>query len=116
MHGCSFGQKQSTKKVSETSTGISLRVIITGPIYEPSEDYASQKHPAIIIYEAFLPQSKKAEVMTTTEYYFRCKKHKTEILANTVYKTVMATGPKFQAMEAQSRQETLLPVQAKVFW
>lgn len=46
------------KKVRETGTGISVCIAIVGPTYVPSEDCASQKHPAITTHEASLPHSR----------------------------------------------------------
>lgn len=96
--------KAKCKKVRETGTGISVCIAIVGPTYVPSEDCASQKHPAITTHEASLPhsrlQAKRAEVMTTAEYQFRCTKHKIAALSNTVHKIGMAIRPTFQAGQA----------------
>lgn len=45
-------------------------------------------------------RQKKAEVMTTAEYQFRCMKHKIAALSNTVHKIGMAIRPTFQTGQA----------------
>lgn len=87
------------KKVQEAGSGISACIAIIGPNCKPSEDCASQKHPANTTHEASLNTLKTAgkksnnnKKVATAEYSFRCTRHRTAVLPNTVFKIGMAVS------------------------